>query len=93
MVDKNLVYSTRKYKNCQGHRPNTILLICPFLHWFSTWGNSLAFLNTEGTGGAASPQILRDGVIPSNKEFAIFSSDKCNGDCGFVRAPDVSHSK
>ena len=58
----------------------------------SVWGNSLAYLNANGTGGASSPQTLHDGLIPSNKEFAIFSGKKCAGDaCGYARAKDVAY--
>jgi hypothetical protein len=55
------------------------------------WGNSLSYLNRQGNGGAASAQTLRAGVLPSNKEFAIFSDRKCNGDCGFYRPGSVAY--
>ncbi|TQV98625.1 Protein of unknown function DUF2401, secretory [Cordyceps javanica] len=55
------------------------------------WGNSLSFLNAQGTGGASSSQILADVDIPSNKEFAIFSGEPCDGSCGFSRAKDVAY--
>ncbi|POR32729.1 Protein TOS1 [Tolypocladium paradoxum] len=56
-----------------------------------TWGNSLAYLNADGNGGSSSPQTLKDVNIPSNKEFSIFSAEKCDGSCGFSRAKDVAY--
>ncbi|KAM5355463.1 hypothetical protein ACJ41O_002109 [Fusarium nematophilum] len=57
----------------------------------TTWGNSLSFLNGNGDGGCGSPEVLKDVYIPSNKEFAIFSGEKCDDSCGFSRAPDVAY--
>ncbi|UNI23509.1 target of Sbf [Purpureocillium takamizusanense] len=54
------------------------------------WGNSLAYLNADGTAGSSASQILDDVEIPSNKELAIFSGKKCNESCGFSRAEDVA---
>jgi hypothetical protein len=44
-------------------------------------GNSLSYLNAQGTGGAASPEILADQCLKSNQEFAIFSDIPCDGNC------------
>lgn len=57
----------------------------------STWGNSLSYLNAKGDGGCKSPEILGDVYIPSNKEFSIFSAEKCDESCGYSRAPDVAY--
>ncbi|KAK5992805.1 PGA52-like protein [Cladobotryum mycophilum] len=59
--------------------------------WDTVWGNSLSFLNADGTGGASSPQILKDVYIPSNKEFAIFSAEKCDDSCGYSRDPETAY--
>ncbi|KOS19595.1 Protein TOS1 [Escovopsis weberi] len=59
--------------------------------WDSTWGNSLSYLNASGTGGADSPEILNDVQIPSDKEFAIFSAEKCDASCGYSRVPDMAY--
>lgn len=59
----------------------------------SVWGNSLAFLNANGDGGASAPEILKGIPIPSNKEFSIFSGEKCDETCGFSRAKDCAYSK
>ncbi|KAJ3498421.1 hypothetical protein NLG97_g1128 [Lecanicillium saksenae] len=57
----------------------------------TVWGNSLAFLNSQGNAGASSSQILANVDIPSNKEFSIFSGEPCDGSCGFSRAKDVAY--
>ncbi|EWG36737.1 hypothetical protein FVEG_00632 [Fusarium verticillioides 7600] len=57
----------------------------------NTWGNSLSYLNANGNGGSSSPKILKDVFIPSNKEFSIFSSEKCDESCGYSRVPDVAY--
>ncbi|KAG5663778.1 hypothetical protein KAF25_006363 [Fusarium avenaceum] len=57
----------------------------------NTWGNSLSYLNANGNGGSSSPKVLKDVFIPSNKEFAIFSSEKCDKSCGYSRVPNIAH--
>lgn len=57
------------------------------------WGNSLSYLHADGNGGSSSPQTLKDVYIPSNKEFSIFSAEKCDESCGFSRAQDVAYSR
>ncbi|OAR00191.1 hypothetical protein LLEC1_07672, partial [Akanthomyces lecanii] len=57
----------------------------------TTWGNSLSFLNAAGNGGAGSSQVLSNVDIPSNKEFSIFSGERCDESCGFSRAQDVAY--
>ncbi|RDA92899.1 hypothetical protein CP533_3847, partial [Ophiocordyceps camponoti-saundersi (nom. inval.)] len=57
-----------------------------------TYGNSLSYLKADASGGAALPETLRNAVIPSRKEFAIFSAEKCDkASCGFSRAHDVAY--
>lgn len=57
----------------------------------TVWGNSLSYLNADGSGGSSTPQILKDIVIPSEKEFSIFSAEKCDASCGFSRAPEIAY--
>ncbi|PWI73353.1 hypothetical protein PCL_10368 [Purpureocillium lilacinum] len=57
----------------------------------SVWGNSLSYINADATAGSETPEILADVEIPSNKEFAVFSGQKCNGACGFSRVEDVAY--
>lgn len=52
---------------------------------------SLAYLNGQGDGGASGPAVLDDMVIPSNKEFAIFSDKECDGSCGYVQPGTVAY--
>jgi hypothetical protein len=55
------------------------------------WGNSLSYLNAQGDAGSASPQTLKDMYIPSDKEFAIFSAEKCDASCGYSRVPSIAY--
>ncbi|KAF4449422.1 hypothetical protein F53441_7284 [Fusarium austroafricanum] len=57
----------------------------------NTWGNSLSYLNANGNGGSSSPKVLKDVLIPSNKEFSIFSKEKCDESCGYSRAADIAY--
>ncbi|KAF5027754.1 hypothetical protein F66182_132 [Fusarium sp. NRRL 66182] len=57
----------------------------------NTWGNSLSYLNANGNGGSSSPKVLKDIYIPSNKEFSIFSAEKCDESCGYSRASDIAY--
>jgi hypothetical protein len=61
----------------------------------SHFGSSLAYANCEGTGGAASPQILADAVLPSDKEIIVMLGEKCvdGGACGYSRPGTVAHRK
>ncbi|KAM4058470.1 putative TOS1-like glycosyl hydrolase [Hirsutella rhossiliensis] len=58
---------------------------------FDNFGNSLAYLNADGTGGSGSSKTLKDVLLPCNKEFAIFSGEKCDESCGFSRARDIAY--
>ncbi|TVY24062.1 PGA52-like protein [Lachnellula hyalina] len=56
------------------------------------FGASLAYSNCDATGGAASPQILADKVLPSNTEVVMMLDRDCSdGGCGFVRPGTVAH--
>ncbi|KFG77988.1 hypothetical protein MANI_004584 [Metarhizium anisopliae] len=57
----------------------------------TVWGLSLSYLNSTGTGGASSPEILENILIPSNTEFSIFSAEKCDASCGFSRVPSIAY--
>ncbi|KAF5101923.1 hypothetical protein D0Z00_000578 [Geotrichum galactomycetum] len=60
--------------------------------WDACFGNSLSYCAADGISGAGSPQILADTVIPSNKEFSIFTSEKCEGDsCGYYRPGSTAY--
>ncbi|KAJ4271581.1 target of Sbf [Fusarium torreyae] len=56
-----------------------------------TWGNSLSYLNANGNGGSSSPKVLKYIYIPSNKEFSIFSAQRCDKSCGYSRAPNIAY--
>lgn len=59
----------------------------------SVYGNSLAYLGADGSRGAASPETLANVTIPSNKEFSIFSAERCDESCGFSRAGEIAYSE
>ncbi|PHH83459.1 hypothetical protein CDD82_775 [Ophiocordyceps australis] len=59
--------------------------------WDKVWGNSLSYLNADGTAGSASPQILKNVELKSNQEFSIFSAEKCDESCGFSRVPEMAY--
>ncbi|KAF2099911.1 hypothetical protein NA57DRAFT_75414 [Rhizodiscina lignyota] len=56
----------------------------------NTYGNSLAYASPDGSSAASSPQVS-NGTLDSNKEVIIFSDQKCNGDCGYVRDGTVAY--
>lgn len=56
------------------------------------FGASLVYANQQGTGGAATPQILADTTIPSDSEVIIMLGADCSdGSCGFTRPGTVAH--
>ncbi|OHE97454.1 hypothetical protein CORC01_07236 [Colletotrichum orchidophilum] len=63
----------------------------------NVFGNSLSYLNAEGTGGAASPQVLKPVTLKSNQEFLIASDKPCDDDddldnsCGYYRNGSVAY--
>jgi len=60
--------------------------------WSASFGNSLSYAGSDGVSCASSPQTLEHTTIGSNKEFAIFSDNKCEGDdCGYYRPGTVAH--
>lgn len=60
--------------------------------WDTSFGNSISYAGSDGVSCASSPQTLKDTTLESNKEFMIFSSDKCEGnDCGFYRKGIPAH--
>ncbi|OIW24064.1 hypothetical protein CONLIGDRAFT_564799, partial [Coniochaeta ligniaria NRRL 30616] len=59
--------------------------------WSTTFGNSLSYLDSTGTTGASSPQVLSNVTIPSVKEFSIFSDEPCDESCGYVQPGSVAY--
>lgn len=54
--------------------------------WSSAFGNSLSYANSDASGGSSTPVALEECTVGSDVEFIIFSSSKCDGDCGYYRA-------
>lgn len=81
-----LEFSTREY--CDAPNQQGALLTRDD----SVWGNSLSYINSKATGGSPTPQVLEKVLIPSNKEFAIYSDKPCtDGSCGYVRPGSVAY--
>ncbi|GKT64478.1 TOS1 protein [Colletotrichum tofieldiae] len=58
----------------------------------NVFGNSLSYLNSDATGGAASPQVLNPVTLKSNQEFLIASDKSCDdGSCGYSRPGSVAY--
>ena len=58
------------------------------------YGASLSYVNSQGTGGAVSPQILADTTIPTASEITIMAAQECDdGSCGYVRPGAVAYRK
>ncbi|KAK2060310.1 hypothetical protein LY76DRAFT_419068 [Colletotrichum caudatum] len=58
----------------------------------NVFGNSLSYLNSDATGGAASPQVLDPVTLKSNQEFLIASDKSCDdGGCGYSRPGSVAY--
>ncbi|PRT53447.1 Protein TOS1 [Wickerhamiella sorbophila] len=50
------------------------------------FGNSLSYCAADGVNAASSPQTLNKVVVPSNKEFIIFTDQQCSSaTCGYWR--------
>ncbi|KAG0651197.1 Allergen Asp [Hyphodiscus hymeniophilus] len=56
------------------------------------FGASLSYVNSAGTGGASSPQVLADVTIPSEHEVTIMTAQECkDGSCGYARPGAVAY--
>jgi hypothetical protein len=64
------------------------------LNMNSTYGMSLSYVDSAGTAGASSAQVLADGVVASDNEFIIMTDTECgDSDCGYVRPGSVAYRK
>ncbi|KAI0384160.1 putative TOS1-like glycosyl hydrolase-domain-containing protein [Hypomontagnella monticulosa] len=59
--------------------------------WDTVWGSSLAYCNEDGTKAAASPTILKEGIIDDQSEVIIASDKECDESCGTVRPGSVAY--
>jgi len=98
VIDPNAAYSRIGYYNAETQTLDGFTFLgnhgSPGVSgtFDTTFGASLAYLNSEGNGVAASSSILADKLIPSNNEFAIFTDKECSGnDCGVVRPGTVAY--
>ncbi|GAB1310863.1 target of Sbf [Madurella fahalii] len=59
--------------------------------WTPTFGNTLSYLNANGTGGASSPTILHDTTLLSGHEAVILTNQPCDSSCGYVQPGAVAY--
>ncbi|KAM3067696.1 target of Sbf [Clarireedia jacksonii] len=60
--------------------------------WDKTYGSSLSYADSTGTGAAASPQVLAGATLPSDAEVMIMLAEECkSGSCGYVRPGSVAY--
>lgn len=59
--------------------------------WSTAFGNTLSYVDSTGTTGSASSQVLANTTIPSAKEVAIFSDEACDESCGYVQPGSVAY--
>ncbi|KAH9220564.1 putative TOS1-like glycosyl hydrolase-domain-containing protein [Leptodontidium sp. 2 PMI_412] len=56
------------------------------------FGASLSYVNSEGTFGSTSPQVLADTIIPSGNEITIMTGEECKPhNCGYSRPGSVAY--
>ncbi|KAK3300872.1 uncharacterized protein B0H64DRAFT_421849 [Chaetomium fimeti] len=60
--------------------------------WTPTFGNTLSYVNADGTGGAANATTLKDTTLLSSKEVALFTDEPCDGSCGYVQNGSVAYN-
>jgi hypothetical protein len=58
----------------------------------SIFGNSLSYVNADGTGGAAEPAILKDTTLLSSHEVTLVTDEPCDGSCGYIPDGAVAYS-
>ncbi|KAH9906517.1 TOS1 protein [Xylariomycetidae sp. FL2044] len=59
--------------------------------WDTVWGNSVSYVNEDGTECAASPTVLGNVQLGDMEEIMIFSDKECDNDCGTVRPGSVAY--
>ncbi|KAM7208089.1 target of Sbf [Naviculisporaceae sp. PSN 640] len=60
--------------------------------WTPTFGNTLSYINSHGTGGSPRPEVISNITLPSGKEFAIFSSQPCSSSSPSADPNDPSNT-
>jgi hypothetical protein len=64
----------------------------PLLTINSAFGMSLSYVNSNGTGGASTPQKLADTIIPPTSEIAVMLGEACGAsDCGYFQPGSVAY--
>ncbi|KAJ2905699.1 hypothetical protein MKZ38_004566 [Zalerion maritima] len=91
-------YSRVGYYNAEGSAADGVTFLGNYGGtgsgvWTSTFGNSLAYLSSDGTTGSSSSQVLDNVEITSNYEYSIWTDTECsdNEDCGYHQDGTVSY--
>lgn len=53
--------------------------------WSSSFGNSISYADSKGTGKSKSATTLSDTTLDSDDEVILFSGKDCDDDCGYYR--------
>ncbi|KAK4035404.1 hypothetical protein C8A01DRAFT_17933 [Parachaetomium inaequale] len=59
--------------------------------WTQKLGNTLSYLNADGTGGAPNATLLKDTTLLSSHEAALFTDQPCDASCGYVQNGSVAY--
>jgi len=57
----------------------------------SAFGNSLSYVNPQGTTVAAESLPFNGKILTSENEIIVFSDKACDGDCPYWRPNATSH--
>ncbi|KAH6650241.1 putative TOS1-like glycosyl hydrolase-domain-containing protein [Chaetomium tenue] len=59
--------------------------------WTRTFGNTLSYVNADGTGGSPNATILKDTTLVSSQEISLFTNEPCDGSCGYIQNGSVAY--
>ncbi|EAQ92800.1 hypothetical protein CHGG_01035 [Chaetomium globosum CBS 148.51] len=59
--------------------------------WTPTFGNTLSYVNADGTGGSPNATILKDTTLVSSQEVSLFTDEPCDGSCGYIQNGSVAY--
>lgn len=57
-----------------------------------TFGNTLSYINANGTGGASNATILKDTILRSSHEVTLLTDQPCDSSCGYIQKGSVAYS-
>ncbi|KAG7292614.1 hypothetical protein NEMBOFW57_002649 [Staphylotrichum longicolle] len=60
-------------------------------NWTSAFGNTLSYINADGTGGASSPTIVNDTTLLSSHEATLLTDQPCDASCGYLQPGTIAY--